>query len=93
MRMLRDLLCRRRLTVIGGHHLIVSVGLMLMMSKVLRGSSGLMHAIGADRTPGELECEHHQHANEKTARHGREYSIGAVIRCCHADVRVADACH
>mgnify|MGYP001589121030 CR=1 FL=1 len=66
---------------------------MLMMSKVLRGSSGLMHAIGADRTPGELECEHHQHANEKTARHGREYSIGAVIRCCHADVRVADACH
>lgn len=76
MRVLCNLLGRGRLAIIGSHsYLIVFICLVLMMSEVLRRAPGLMRAIGADRTPGKLECEHQQQAGEKSAGHGWQYSI------------------
>ncbi|AWL07552.1 hypothetical protein DIR46_26095 [Massilia oculi] len=76
MRVLSNLLGRGRLAIIGSFRdLIVDIGLVLVMSEVLRRAPSLMHAIGADRTPGELECEHHQQAGEKSAGHGEQYII------------------
>lgn len=68
---------------------IVYLGLVLVVAKMLGRPPGLVHAIGADHAPAELQRERHDQQLEEPAGHARQYITGVrrrtppiALSCC-----------